>query len=44
MRCVICGGEEHRDADGMVERCEYVREWFDRPLDYAAALRDLGWW
>ena len=44
MRCVICGAEEHRDADGMVERCPEVRDWFEKPMAYSTMLRDLGWW
>jgi len=38
--CVICGEAEHRDADGMIERCEYHNIDFERfgPV----YLRDLG--
>lgn len=36
--CVMCGGQEHRDADGMVERCPEVRVTTIEPV----FLRQLG--
>lgn len=38
--CVICGEPEHRDADRMLERCEYNNITIERiePV----YLRDLG--
>ena len=40
VKCVICGESEHRDADNMVERCEYHNIVIER--NGAVHLRDLG--
>ena len=39
-RCVICGEPEHRDADDMIERCEWYNFHIERfePV----YLRDIG--
>jgi hypothetical protein len=38
-RCVICGGAEHRDADGMIERCDVVVIVFEsEPVRLRASL------
>jgi hypothetical protein len=40
MKCVICGLDEHRDADGMVSRCPDVEEYERIPAH--VYLRELG--